>query len=296
VSGDASRQAAGIEAPGAPAAAAAAARQGQRDVTRPLPFRRAARAVFELALDGMFWSRRSLMMAILLGLPLVFGVLYRAVLVARLPPTLSGLDLYKIVVVFYYVRWVLPLTALFYATALIADEVEGRTLTYLLTRPVRRGAILAGKFAAYVATTLALTLPAVLLTFFVLATSGGTSGLGAEIPSLLRDLGVIALGFLAYGALFALLGVLLRRPLIPGLLFVFVWELLANLPGYLPRLTVTAYVRSLIRHRPAFEGFAEIFGNVLPAALCLQVLLGMTLVCLLAASRIFLRREYVMEQ
>ena len=48
----------------------------------------------------------------------------------------------------------LPLAALFYATSLVADEVEGRTLTYLLTRPITRASILAGKFAAYLATTL----------------------------------------------------------------------------------------------------------------------------------------------
>ena len=52
--------------------------------------------------------------------------------------------------------------------SLIADEVEGKTLTYLLTRPLRRPSILAGKFAAYLVTTLALALPAVVVTFFLL--------------------------------------------------------------------------------------------------------------------------------
>ena len=51
----------------------------------------AARGVFDLALEGMVWSRRSLLMAVLLGLPVVFGVLYRAVLIAaRLPAQLTG--------------------------------------------------------------------------------------------------------------------------------------------------------------------------------------------------------------
>jgi hypothetical protein len=90
--------------------------------------------------------------------------------------------------------------------------------------------------------------------------------------------------------------VLLKRPLIPGLLFVFVWELLANLPGYLPRLTLTAYLRSLVRHRPAEEGLSELFGQVLPAALCLEVLAGAVVICLAAAAWIFSTREYVMDQ
>jgi ABC-type transport system involved in multi-copper enzyme maturation permease subunit len=199
-------------------------------------------------------------------------------------------------IVAVYIRFLVPLAALFYATALIADEVEGRTLTYLLTRPVGRAAILSGKFAACLATTLSLSLPSLLLSFFLLTSARGWDGVGAAVPDLFRDMGVVVLAFLAYGALFTLLGVLLKRPMIPGLLFVFVWELVANLPGYLPRFTVTAYLRSLVRHRPPVEGFAEMFGQVLPAALCLEVLAAMVVVFLGGAAWIFSTREYVMEQ
>jgi len=115
-------------------------------------------------------------------------------------------------------------------------------------------------------------------------------------PDLLRDLGVMLLALVAYGALFALLGVLLKRPVIPGLLFLYGWELLANLPGYLPRLTLTAWLRSLIHHRPAEEGIAGLFQQVLPADQALVVLLGVSLVLLAAAGWIFSTREYVLEQ
>lgn len=267
-----------------------------RDTAQPLPFLAAARGVFTLSLDGMVWSRRSLMMAVLLGLPALFALVYRLVLAAHLPQQLSGFDLYAVVIAFYYVRNVLPLAALFYATALIADEVEGKTLTYLLTRPIRRNAILAGKYAAYLVTTLVLSLPAAVLTFFLLATARGWSGIGAAVPDLFRDLGVMALALAVYGAFFTLLGVSLRRPVIPGLLFLFVWELAANLPGYLPRVTITAWLRSLVRHRPAHEGVADMFGQVLPAALSLEVLAGMLIAFLAGAIWIFSTREYVMEQ
>jgi len=266
-----------------------------RDTARPLPFPRAARAVFDLALEGMVWSQRSLMMALLLGLPVAFGILYRVVLVAKLPTNVTGADLYGVIVT-VFIRFLVPLAALFYATALIADEVEGKTLTYLLTRPVRRAAILAGKFAACLATTLSLSLPSLVVTFFLLTTARGWGPVGAAVPDLFRDMGVVTLALLAYGALFTLLGVLLKRPMIPGLLFVFVWEMVANLPGYLPRFTITTYLRSLVRHRTPVEGFSEMFGQILPAALCLEVLAAMIVVFLGAATWIFSSREYVMEQ
>jgi ABC-2 type transport system permease protein len=268
-----------------------------RDTSRPLPFAVGARAVFSLSLEGMVWSRRTLLMGILVGLPALVAVVYRVVLAtqpaARLLP---AADLYAVVVAIYWVRNVLPLAALFFATALVADEVEGRTLTYLLTRPLTRASIFAGKFTAYLATTLALALPSVVLTFFVLLSARGWAAIGPSVGDLFRDLGVTALALVAYGAFFALLGVLLKRPVIPGLLFLYGWELLANLPGYLPRLTLTAWLRSLIHHRPAEEGLAGLFQQVLPAGQSLAVLVGVSVVFLAAAAWIFSSREYVLEQ
>ena len=268
-----------------------------RDASRPLPFPAGARAVLDLSLEGMVWSRRTLLMGLLVGLPVLVAVLYRVAPLlwpdARL---LAAADLYAVVVAVYWVRNVLPLAALFFATALVADEVEGRTLTYLLTRPLTRPSILAGKFAAYLATTLALALPAVVLTFFVLLSARGWASVGPEVGDLFRDLGVAALTLVAYGAFFALLGVVLKRPVIPGLLFLYGWELLANLPGYLPRFTLTAWLRSLIHHRPAEEGLAGLFQQVLPAGQSLAVLLSVSIVFLAAAAWIFSSREYVLDQ
>jgi len=267
-----------------------------RDTSRPLPFFPAARGVYDLALEGMIWSRRSLLMAILLGLPVVLALLYRGVLIARMPARITGVDLYAVIIAIYYVRNVLPLAALFYATSLIADEVEGKTLTYLLTRPLRRPSILAGKFAAYLTTTLTLSLPATVITFFLLATARGFAGIGAAVPELFRDMGVMALSLLAYGAFFTLLGVLLRRPMIPGLLFIFIWEMIANLPGYLPRFTLTAWLRSLLHHRPAEEGLSGLFQQVLPAGESLAVLVGASLAFLALSFWLFNQREYVLDQ
>jgi ABC-2 type transport system permease protein len=267
-----------------------------RDLGRPLPFARAARAVFDLSLDGMVFSRRSALMALLVAAPVAFAVLYRVLSATHGRPPLGPADLYALMIAVYWVRNVLPLAALFYATSLIADEVEGRTLTYLLTRPLTRSSIFAGKFAAYLATTFALALPAAVLTFFTLMTAPDAPALGGAAVDLLRDLGVMLLTLVAYGASFSLLGVLLRRPVIPGLLFLYGWELLANLPGYLPRFTLTAWLRSLIRHRPAEEGLSGLFQQVLPADQALLVLVVVSAALLAAAGWIFSEREYVLEQ
>ena len=264
---------------------------------RPLPLLRAGRVVFDLALEAMVWTRRTLVMGVLVGLPALFAVVYRLVLAARGDSGAPApLDVYGHIVSLYEVRNVLPIVALFYGSSLVADEVEGRTITYLLTRPIRRSAILSGKFAAYLVTTVTLALPAVLVSFLALMTAPGGPGLAAAAGGLFGDLGTVCLTLLSYGTLFVLLGVLLRRPVIPGLLFLFGWELVANLPGYMPRLTITGYLRSLLRYQPVEEGLFPSVAEILPWTTCVEVLLVSSAVFLAAALWVFSRREYVLEQ
>ena len=77
-----------------------------------------ARAVFDLALEGMVWSRRSLLMAMLVGLPVV--VRHRSTgwcsRPTPNPQPVTPFDLYAVIVAVYWIRNVLPLAALFYAT------------------------------------------------------------------------------------------------------------------------------------------------------------------------------------
>jgi ABC-type transport system involved in multi-copper enzyme maturation permease subunit len=263
----------------------------------PLPLLRGAREIFGLSFDGLILGRRTVLMSVLLGLPAVFAILFRLVLAAHLPARVSGFDLYGVIVAIYDVRNVLPLYALFFASALVAEEVEGRTLTYLLTRPVQRASILLGKFAAYVVAALVFAWPVTVVTFLLLTTARGVQGLGSQAPVLFQDLGVMALTLVVYGAFFTLLGVLMKKPVIAGLLFLYIWELLVYLPGYLPRFTLTGYLRSLLSHRPAEEGLAQALGTTLfGAGESLLSLAGLTVAFLVLAFWIFSDREFVMEQ
>jgi hypothetical protein len=75
------------------------------------------------------------------------------------------------------------------------------------------------------------------------------------------------------------------------------WELVAWVPGYLPRFTVTAYLRSLLSHRPAEEGLSQLFGQVsFGTGESILTLVVATSLLLTLAFWIFSEREYVMEQ
>lgn len=250
-----------------------------------------ARDVFAISIERMLPRPRSFWIFLLLALPVLLGVLLRIYPPQGLP--LTGFELYGIVVALFFVRNLLPLVALLFGSALISDAVDSKTLTYFLTRPVSRLSIFLGEFMAYLVTVLTLTVPCVVLTYLVLCV-GTPQGAGFGAADLVRDLGACALTLFTYGAVFALLGVSLKRPLIPGLLFLFVWEgFVANFPGDAPNYTLSAYARSLIRHRPSEEGLAELFSKFFGVGESVLTLGIVGVVALALAIWIFSRREYV---
>jgi ABC-2 type transport system permease protein len=199
-----------------------------------------------------------------------------------------------------YIRFIVPVLGVFYGTALIADEVDDKTITYLFTRPIPRSAVLLGKYLAYLACTVLLVLPSVMFVFFLIVPSGGGS-IAAEFPSLVADFGMLAAGLAAYGAVFALVGTRLKRPLVVGLVFAFGWEPAVLLfPGYLKRLTVAYYLQALVKHEMPQDStvsmLLQVFHevpSVLTSLLSLAVIIGVTL---WMAGRAVEQREYVLEQ
>jgi ABC-type transport system involved in multi-copper enzyme maturation permease subunit len=199
-----------------------------------------------------------------------------------------------------YIRFVVPLLGVFYGTALIADEEDDKTITYLFTRPIPRSAVLVGKYLAYLACTTLLVLPSVMLVYFLVATLGGGS-IAASFPALVEDLGMLAVGLASYGAVFALVGARLKRPLVIGLVFAFGWEPAVLLfPGYLKRLTVAYYLQALVPHTmpsdSAVSMLMQVFHESPSIPVSLVALAAISAATLWAAARAVEAREYILEQ
>src|SRR5438128_9066547 len=179
-----------------------------------------ARRIFELALGEMLWARRTVFMALAAGAPVVLAIVTRLALVnGTAVLTINGgrVDsetMFGTAISVLYLRFIVPALGVFYGTSLIADEVEDKTITYLFTRPISRGAIVLGKYLAYLLCVLAVILPSVAVVFMVMVPF---RDMGTLFGTLTSDLGVIALGLAAYGAVFLWAGVSFRRPLVGGL-------------------------------------------------------------------------------
>jgi ABC-type transport system involved in multi-copper enzyme maturation permease subunit len=285
---------------------------------RPIPaapgFIASGLRIFDLSIGEMLWSRRTIFMMLVAGAPVVIACLLR-ILVAFGAPVfeehrstengvsqtirMTGPAIFGLMIWVFYLRFTVPVLGVFYGTSLMADEVEDKTITYLFTRPIRRGAVLFGKYLAYLGCTVFVVLPSVMLVYLLVVPMQGS--LGASFIDLVKDLSLLALGLSVYGALFAFVGAKFKRPLLVGLIFVFGWEQAAlAFPGYLKRFTIAYYLQGLVPHampsdsvlsliQGVFRESPTLAGSLFWLAVMLVVFVGL-------ASWVVERREYVLEQ
>lgn len=264
-----------------------------------------AARVFDLSIGEMLWSRRTIFMALVVGAPVLIALVIRFLVSLGAPigqvggVRMSGPGMFGVMIWFFYLRFTVPVLGVFYGTALIADEVDDKTITYLFTRPVRRGAVLLGKYLAYLAVTGFVVLPSVVIVYLLIAPLG--AHLGATFIPLLKDLALLAVGLAVYGAVFAFVGAQFNRPLLIGLIFIFAWEQAAlAFPGYLKRFTIAYYLQGLVPHAmPQDSALSLVQGifQTFPGLGASLFWLGAIWIGFLGfAMRTVERREYVLEQ
>jgi ABC-2 type transport system permease protein len=284
---------------------------------RPSPaapsFLTSALRVFDLSLGEMLWSRRTIFMALVVGAPVLIALFLR-VLVALGAPIfestetrngasqtirMTGPAIFGLMIWIFYLRFTVPVLGVFYGTSLMADEVEDKTITYLFSRPIRRGAVLVGKFLAYLGCTVFVVLPSVVIVYLLVVPLQGS--LGGSFLDLLKDLSLLALGLAAYGAVFAFVGAQFKRPLLIGLVFIFGWEQAAlAFPGYLKKFTVAYYLQGLVPHAMPNDSTLSLIQGIFRESPSLASSLGWLAVIMIGflamAAWVVERREYVLEQ
>jgi ABC-2 type transport system permease protein len=264
----------------------------------------AAARIFDLSIGDMLWSRRTIFMALVVAGPVFLAIVARVVQAGGVAPLrvngvqVGGSAIFGMLIWILFLRFIVPVLGVFYGTSLVADEVDDKTITYLFTRPIPRGAVLLGKYLAYLVCTTLVVLPSVMIVYFLIVPA---TEIPASFGSLVKDLGILALGLAAYGALFALIGAVLKRPLVIGLVFAFGWEQVAMvMPGYLRRFTLAYYLQALVPHAMPSDSvlslLQSVFRDVPSATMSLFWLLVATVVSLGLAMRAIERREYVLEQ
>ncbi len=140
---------------------------------------------------------------------------------------------------------VLVVTALVHGSRLFREELEDNTLAYLTTRGISKASLVAYKFLGYYGSALLIVTLPIVATYFLAAASTGVPA-AENIEVLGAFVAMAAVGIAAFGGLFLLIGFALKRALMAGLLYGFLWEtILPILPGNVPLLSITHYLRSI---------------------------------------------------
>lgn len=208
-----------------------------------------------LAMARLYWktvvvSKRSLVAALLWVLPLVFFLIAA---IRSDGDAADHLELWKGFQFLGPLGFLVQFGGLFYGLAVISEELENGTLSYLLVRPFTRGNIVLGRWAA--ATVLvfaAITLMNVLLLVIVRPASPLTAFFAAEAAALL--------GAGAYVTLFALFATLFRKPLAPSLLFLIALDLGVSLIPMATRYITPKY--HLLRLHAELVGISDNYSTI----------------------------------
>ncbi len=255
-------------------------------------------AIMRLEIKKNFLSRRAFLLYLMAGLPLVL----LSALALFPPPTdeLGSFSEMSMVFAAIYGGLILR-TLIFFGCAwvfmnLFRGEVVDRSLHYYFLAPVRREVLVVGKYLSGLIATIVLfsitTIGSMFIYYFWLFPSESTRFFfeGAGASQMLAYLGVTILACVGYGAVFLIVGLFFRNPIIPGLLL-YGWEWLNFLlPPLLKKLSVIHYLQSLVPV-PMSEGPFAVLVEPTAAWISVPSLLLFTGVVLFLASLHIRRME-----
>ena len=254
-------------------------------------FARTTLLLFRTHLSRVFLSRRGLVCAILALLPAAV-----AATIAQLTDRIDAVEILVHLGALLLLQLVVPILALVAGSAVVAEEIEDRTITYLFSRPVPRAALLFGRWLATVVFLTTLLLLAT--TLLVLAASSSDAPEPVIDAAVARPLyEAVLLGGVSYSALFAVLGIFFRHPILVGLGYAFAIEgFLANLPGANQSLTIQYYLKSWLIGRGGSPWQISEFSPAQPGSLSstLSTLAIVVAVALLFGAWRIARREFVL--
>lgn len=168
-------------------------------------------------------------------------------------------------------------------TRLFRGEMMERSLHYYFLAPVRRELLVIGKFVAGVVASSVIFSIAVTASYFLMYAHYGAEGrqflFGPGLPQLGAYLLVTVLACFGYGALFLLMGLLFKNPIVPAVVIAF-WESINGiLPAWLKKLSVIFYLEPLCPVDVPSNGLLNLFlvsADPIPAYLAVP---GLLVVC-----------------
>jgi ABC-type transport system involved in multi-copper enzyme maturation permease subunit len=256
-------------------------------------------AIMRLEIKKNFFSRRALLLYLAAGLPLF--LVSMVVLVRPDKNEINEMTSINFVGQIYAAIYggLILRTLLFFGCAwvfmnLFRGEVVDRSLHYYFLTPVRREVLVVGKYLSALIAAIVLfsvtTAGSILILYFGLFPSESREFFfaGAGANHLFSYIGVTLLACIGYGAVFLIVGLFFKNPIIPGLLL-YGWEWINFLlPPGLKKVSVIHYLTSLVPVSMS-EGPFAVLAEPTPAWIAVPSLFLFTAVILIL-SGLYIRK------
>lgn len=193
--------------------------------------------VYRSDLRRLLRAKKTLVLLVVQFLPVLFAIVY------IFYDGVDGLAIFSETVEGVVFPFLLPLAAVFYGGPALVDEMEGRTLTYLLLRPISKPMLYIGKWLASTTVAVGLAvLPVLALLVVVMIAAGGLGG--TSVGGIAQIIGAAVLGTACYTAVFAFLGALAGKSQFPGIIYFVIFEMLCPLFPILELLSMRFNMRT----------------------------------------------------
>jgi ABC-type transport system involved in multi-copper enzyme maturation permease subunit len=255
---------------------------------------RQIRAILRIEVKKNFWGRRAILIYLLAAIPVFLTFLLTIV------DSQGGADIRKnwtsaqtaFAMVIY--RGLILQTIVYFGCAwifmnLFRGEVVDKSLHYYFLCALRREVLVAGKYiSGLIVSVVLFTMTTAASLFFLYYSRGYPASVdylfdGPGLKQCMTYVGITILACVGYGAVFMVIGLFFRNPIIPALL-AYGWEWVNFLlPPLLKKISIIHYLHSL-SPIPVSEGPLATVVNPTPAWISVPSMIVFTAVVLILAS------------
>jgi ABC-type transport system involved in multi-copper enzyme maturation permease subunit len=250
-------------------------------------------AVFRLEIGASFLNRRSWWIYLMAFGPVLITAGHSVAMTVRTGGrcSVSGdVMAYATIFQLFFLRLAIYFGCVGIFTSLFRNEVLNKTLHYYFLTPMRREVLVAGKYLSGVVASVTIFSLSVLVSYLAMGIHFGEGWkdyllAGPGLGHLGWYLVITVLACIGYGAVFLVMGMLFRNPMIPAAV-IMVWEGINNfLPSALKKVSVVFYLKSLLPMEVPLKGS---FAAIAVAADPVPAWLGIPSVLLVASAILLL--------
>lgn len=152
----------------------------------------------------------------------------------------DGTNFMDFLILFFF----MPVIAMIYGASIIRDEIDDKSITQILTSPLKREFAYIGY---YLSLAISLSIVMVIIVTVGFLSFFGQMGIEKDALGIYADVCILSIiGSLVYSSLFLFISLPMKRPLYFGLFYAFIWEgFIGSLGGKIQEVALKHYVRSI---------------------------------------------------